>query len=1427
MNGASMPEAGSARRSLVSWRGPVLLVLVLALLLTASPIPLAPTPGHAGGARGGSGPSKAAGAVIQVAPAFAPAPGVATLGALPSSTPVQVAVGLAPSNLSSLTAIAAAVSAPGSPEYRQFLTPAELNRDFGPGPAAFARARDYFSGFGLTVAGPPTGFLLVVGGPEARVAAAFHTRFEEYRSGDRTFYSHPTPATLPALVPWTGVLGLGNETQIRPSVAPGTPIPAGTGGPSASSACTINPAVLTPCVYPIAYDYQSLLHAGTNGTGYRIGVADPYDSAEPQPQLARDFGTFTSNFSLPGGNVDFAYPLPAGNQYNTTPSDGWGFEEALDLQWARASAPGASITFAFSPYSNAGLYGAVNWLVTSAHINVLSMSWGEPDVGIYNAAVAPCPSACNASSDGSYALLHPVLVAAAALGISVFAASGDCGAAGGTSGVSTNYPASDPWTTGVGGTQLTVNSSTGAWSREVAWSGNSSGASPGGCNNGGGSGGGYAPFPRPVWQAGPGLPANGERGVPDVALNSATSAAIFYRGSETAVLGTSLATPVWAGFAAIGAQYAHGALGFLNPSLYTVLRGGSYATAFHDITAGSNGWPAGTGWDAVTGIGTPRVAVLLPLLARPTIRPTTLFVALTANRTAGPAPLTVTFGAVATGGVAPYSSYDFSFGDGNATMASARSSAHTYEIPGVYVATVVVFDHAANSTVAAPLVIVVGHGRVLPLSLRASAATVPVGGTVTFWANDTGGTAPFSYQLWFGDGTYSIPALTGASSFVARHTFGFAGGFCAVATVNDSGAPQNGGGSLPVAIAVGGGARPVCASGPPLHASLGSAVTAADLPGDLPLVWNASGGQPPLTTWLYAPDAYATLCQCGIFRTQGPETLVLYANDSLGNRTTRTLNVTLFPALVGRFTASALGGGAPLAVTFTAYLSGGHLPDANRTAWSFGDGNVSTGARVTHTYTRPGEYLATAHASDAGGGNASEAFLIDVYASSPTVPLGIGATITPATEGALGTTSFFNATGFGGAGGYAFEWNLSDGSSGFGADLATTLSSAGCPTFTACNLTVALDARDSAGNFRTQSLTLPAIFALRGSALRVAPTPGARTGTTPFRWTSAVAASGMPGLQIRWEFGDGTTLAGGSGAHAYLAPGNYTVRATITDLSGETWTYSQAVRVNGSVIPPLQLAIAAANSSCVAPCEFHLNATVRGGVPPVHITWRLPDGSVAQGGNATFNSTTPGLANVTATALDSLGENASAATSLTTYAITHVTVDLALAPSSMVGGSSFTATVTAIPSCGNFSRPPCATGPVPISLYLLESGTPAPLYGFGLGGLVPGVASTFRLSVPPFVGPHPMAAEATGPYYTGIAEVQVTITVGPTTSPAPAAVALLAVGIAVGLAAAAAAVIYERGRRPPDRPAPSPATPVAGARPAAGRAPPTGPPASP
>ena len=73
-------------------------------------------------------------------------------------------------------------------------------------------------------------------------------------------------------------------------------------------------------------------------------------------------------------------------------------------------------------------------------------------------------------------------------------------------------------------------------------------------------------------------------------------------GENTVIGGTSAVAPLWAGLLTVINAAKGSTVGFINPTLYAAKE----ATAFHDITSGTNGaFNAGPGWDPCTGLGSP------------------------------------------------------------------------------------------------------------------------------------------------------------------------------------------------------------------------------------------------------------------------------------------------------------------------------------------------------------------------------------------------------------------------------------------------------------------------------------------------------------------------------------------------------------------------------------------------------------------------------------------------------------------------------------------------------------------------------------------------------------------------------------------------------------------------------------------------------
>jgi subtilase family serine protease len=332
-------------------------------------------------------------------------------------------------------------------------------------------------------------------------------------------------------------------------------------------------APYTPAQVRHAYGFDQV---GLNGAGQVIAIVDAYDD----PTIANDLHTFDQVFGLPDPVLTKAFPGGGTPAYNA----GWASEIALDVEWAHAIAPNATILLVEATSASlSDLLTGVDYAVAQGATQV-SMSWGSSEFS------------GESTYDGHFQ--HP--------GVTFLAASGDTGA-----GVS--YPAASPYVTAVGGTTLQIDSTTGNWLSESAWSG---------------SGGGSARLEwRPGYQYGFQIYAG--RGVPDVAYNADPNTGYYVYDSSSGgawyeVGGTSAGPPQWAGLvalanqgrasagrASLGSGYTYGT----NQILYSLAGGTSYTNPwgdFYDVTTGSNGYPATVGYDRVTGLGSPVANRLVP-----------------------------------------------------------------------------------------------------------------------------------------------------------------------------------------------------------------------------------------------------------------------------------------------------------------------------------------------------------------------------------------------------------------------------------------------------------------------------------------------------------------------------------------------------------------------------------------------------------------------------------------------------------------------------------------------------------------------------------------------------------------------------------------------------------------------------------------------
>jgi len=385
------------------------------------------------------------------------------------------------------------------------------------------------------------------------------------------------------------------------------------------------PACYSPQSITTAYGFASLQSHGITGKGRTIVIVDAFQS----PTITTDLALFDSTFGLnapPAFNIIAPDGLTPFNSADPN-QVGWSAEISLDVQWAHAIAPDATIDLVLAKDNqDADLNSATKYAVDHNLGDVISQSFGEAE-------------SCALPADVQ--TLHQIYQEATRKGITLLASSGDDGATqptcdGSALMLSASWPAVDPLVTSVGATNLQADLTTGAYVSERAWadafSGDFFACFP--TNQLGCSGGGFSTiYQRPAYQAGFGIP-RGSRGVPDVAYNGGVDGGVIAfwgvplgPGAAFIFGGTSAGSPQWAGLVALADQLGHHRVGQIDDTLYGIAHFPPlYKAAFHDITTGNNsfanadatiitGYQTAKGWDPVTGLGTPKANVLVPLLA--------------------------------------------------------------------------------------------------------------------------------------------------------------------------------------------------------------------------------------------------------------------------------------------------------------------------------------------------------------------------------------------------------------------------------------------------------------------------------------------------------------------------------------------------------------------------------------------------------------------------------------------------------------------------------------------------------------------------------------------------------------------------------------------------------------------------------------------
>lgn len=582
----------------------------------------------------------------------------------------------------------------GSANYHQWLTPEQFGEEFGPADSDIHAVSGWLASLGLRVEKTSKSRqFLVFSGTAGQLRDAFHTEIHQYSIGGRAEFANASEIGIPqALAPVIRSISPLNSFYAEPNLEELGPATYSSGTGKATPHWTFPLSngqtfyALAPEDFATQYDLTPLYNQGVNGTGQTIGIIN---ESNIDLSLVRKYQEL---FGLSG-------PMPQVVVDGTDPGDitGADVEAYLDVEEAGAVAPGATVNLYISYASTIGdpLYQAALRAVEDNQAGVLSVSFGN------------CEGFMLESGNALWSALWEQAVAQ---GQTVLVSSGDSGSAdcsssdnrvAVTAGLGVNGLASTPWDVAVGGTDFyysdyanggasaatlwnqTSDANNGSlkaplpeqvWDRAFGMNAtgpfdpyNASGipAAGGGgsaCINSVESSDQASPLPffcdlasgtlygyaKPAWQNVPGVPADGVRDLPDVALFASNGlnfsaypicanpgdCVADAAGDQTITLvgGTSAPTPAMAGIMALVNQ-KYGRQGQADYTLYPLSR--QKPAAFHDVTLGSNNMPcvegtpncsldtggdgryslqnysAGVGYDQASGLGSLDAAALV------------------------------------------------------------------------------------------------------------------------------------------------------------------------------------------------------------------------------------------------------------------------------------------------------------------------------------------------------------------------------------------------------------------------------------------------------------------------------------------------------------------------------------------------------------------------------------------------------------------------------------------------------------------------------------------------------------------------------------------------------------------------------------------------------------------------------------------------
>ncbi|TMI56596.1 serine protease [Candidatus Bathyarchaeota archaeon] len=516
-------------------------------------------------------------------------------------------------NPSAVEALAQAVSDPKSPSYGQYLTPQQFRQQFAPSQSQVGAVQSWLKSQGFSVEYTPlNNHYVSAEGTVAQAQAAFGTSFGVYSVGGLSLRSPSADVTIPNSLAniVTGVLGLDDSVQFvhTDSTVGDAPPPAafvsahpcssywgqmqavGFTNPYGAGTLPFAPCGYTPQQIKGAYGIS-----GYDGSGQTVAIIDAYAA----PTIVQDTNQWSINRGLPTLTANQLVQVVAPGTYNHPEKglfqdpQGWYGEETLDVEAVHGMAPAATIVFVGAPNNFQDLDAALNHVVDRHLASIVTNSYG------FNTEILPA---------GYIKPQEDTILQGVVEGIGIYFSSGDNSDESLVQGyITTDWPASSPFVTAVGGTSLAVGASNNylfetAWGTTTSsWTGTTWSPAPPGSWLYGSGGGVSRIFAEPSYQLGV-VPnsvfqAQGRTGraVPDISAvgdpntgyligetQTFPNGAVAY--SEYRIGGTSLSSPLVAGFMALADQAAGHTHGFANPLFYRL----AGSAAFTDIVSPSS-----------------------------------------------------------------------------------------------------------------------------------------------------------------------------------------------------------------------------------------------------------------------------------------------------------------------------------------------------------------------------------------------------------------------------------------------------------------------------------------------------------------------------------------------------------------------------------------------------------------------------------------------------------------------------------------------------------------------------------------------------------------------------------------------------------------------------------------------------------------------